>query len=139
MTFASAQVNKRIDAYGEMKWKDLTDVFEEIKEEVEGFEKKCSSLNKGLRSWQAYIDLKNKIDNFRELQPLLEDLSNRSIMQPRHWREIMDITGATFNMDEDVFKLQDVLDANLLVCSLFTSCYRAASYVPLIAVVQCCT
>ena len=49
------QVNKRIDAYGEMKFKDLTDVFDEIKEEVEGFEKKCNSLNKGLRTWQAYI------------------------------------------------------------------------------------
>ena len=59
-------------------------------------------------------DLKSKIDNFRELQPMLEDLSNKAIMMPRHWREIMDITGVTFNMDEDVFKLQDVLDANLL-------------------------
>jgi hypothetical protein len=32
----------------------------------------------------------------------------------RHWKELMAITGRELNLAEDVFKLQHLLDANLL-------------------------
>lgn len=35
-------------------------------------------------------------------------------MVRRHWKEVMDITGKDFNLASDVFKLQHLLDANLL-------------------------
>jgi dynein heavy chain len=35
-------------------------------------------------------------------------------MRPRHWQQVMQITGKQLNLAEDVFKLQHLLDANIL-------------------------
>lgn len=40
-------------------------------------------------------------------------LTHRS-MRPRHWEEIMRICGVELNLAEDHFKLQHLLDCNLL-------------------------
>ncbi len=35
-------------------------------------------------------------------------------MRERHWKEVMSITGHDLNLAEDVFKLQHLLDCNIL-------------------------
>jgi hypothetical protein len=37
-------------------------------------------------------------------------------MRDRHWEEVMRITGGELNLAEDVFKLQHLLDCNILKC-----------------------
>lgn len=77
------------------------------------FQAQCKKLPKSLRGWPAFKDLKKKIDDFLEILPLIQALCNKSMRQ-RHWQAVMTTTGKTFNLSEDVFKLQHLLDADLL-------------------------
>jgi len=57
--------------------------------------------------------LKQKIDDFNETCPLLELMINKA-MRERHWERIGDITGHTFNIDNENFSLKHVVEAPLL-------------------------
>ena len=72
----------------------------------------CADVQ-GLREWPAFIDCKKTIDTFLLGLPLLQSLAHKS-MRPRHWSEVMRITGTTLNTAEDVMKLQHLLDAQLV-------------------------
>lgn len=105
------KVIDRVNSYADMLWGDLD--FATITQEIEGFQKQAKSLPKSLRDWEAFEELRKTIDDFLELQPLLERLSDKA-MRTRHWAEVQRITGATFKRDADVFKLRHLLDANIL-------------------------
>lgn len=49
---------------------------------------------------QVVARLKDVIDDFKELLPLVEELGNPAL-QPRHWHEIFDIIGADIPHNED--------------------------------------
>jgi len=74
----------------------------------------CIRLPKDLKEWQAYKELKQEIDNLKDVLPIIVDLKKPSIM-PRHWQKIIEITGVQLNYEqEDNFFLQDLIEANLL-------------------------
>ena len=70
-------------------------------------------LPKGLKEWQAFLDLQKKIDDFNECCPLLELMANKA-MKPRHWDRISAITGHTFDLESEAFALKNIMDAPLL-------------------------
>ena len=70
-------------------------------------------MPKGLKDWQAFIDLKQKIDDFSECCPLLEMMANKA-MQRRHWDRIAGVTGYTFDVESENFMLRHVMEAPLL-------------------------
>ena len=74
---------------------------------------RCRKLPKGLKEWQAFNDLKNKIDDFNETCPLLELMSNKA-MKDRHWERIATLTGHTFNIHSENFLLRNIMEAPLL-------------------------
>ena len=74
---------------------------------------RCRKLPKGLKEWQAFNDLKKKIDDFNETCPLLELMANRS-MKDRHWDRIAQLTGHTFDVNLDSFQLRNIMEAPLL-------------------------
>jgi dynein heavy chain len=45
-----------------------------------------------LREWQASKDCKRTIDDFLEQLPLFRMLASKA-MRPRHWQDIMKLTG----------------------------------------------
>jgi len=56
--------------------------------QIEVYEKDCKKLPGKLRSWAAYKDLKEEIENMSELLPLVQALAKPSI-RPRHWTEVI--------------------------------------------------
>lgn len=66
-----------------------------------------------MKDWQAFMDLKQKIDDFSESCPLLEMMSNKA-MKDRHWERIAATTGHTFDFDSENFTLKNIMEAPLL-------------------------
>ena len=102
-----------IDGYADILWTDVVANIEAMTEQVSGFQAACRKLPKALRDWDAYADLRKKIDDFLVFLPLVQALASPS-MRPRHWRALMDLAGVELDMAEDTFKLQHLIDANLL-------------------------
>merc|ERR1719191_1066891 len=69
-------------------------------------------MPKQLREWQAYGELKKEIEDFQLVLPLLMELGKKSIM-PRHWQQVMDLTGKELPVESENFKLQDLIAAQL--------------------------
>ena len=74
---------------------------------------RCRKLPKGLKEWQAFKDLKKKIDDFNETCPLLELMANKA-MQNRHWERLTELTGHTFDVESESFHLRNIMEAPLL-------------------------
>ena len=66
-----------------------------------------------MKDWQAYLDLKKKIDDFNDTCPLLEMMTSKS-MQERHWDRIAKLTGHTFDVESESFSLRHIMEAPIL-------------------------
>eukprot|EP00466_Bigelowiella_natans_P018588 jgi/Bigna1/50235/estExt_Genewise1.C_710023 len=100
-----------IDTYSDLFWGEVVANIEEMTATVEGFEKRCKSMPKKLRGWQAYVDLKQKLEDFNQILPLLTELA-RPAMKQRHWDEVSHWTKTEFKMsDFGEMKLKKVMDA----------------------------
>jgi dynein heavy chain len=104
-------VIKNVSSYEEILWVDLD--FQAITDEVNKFAAQCKKLPKQLHSWPAYKKLRKTIDDFLELQPLLEQLNDKS-MRKRHWDKLQEMTGKDFKKEDDEFKLKHITEARLL-------------------------
>lgn len=82
--------------------------------QVAEFQRLCKNMPKALKLWQAYEDLKGKIEGLLETIPLLQFLSNKA-MRPRHWAAVEESTGFKFDIESETFKVGNLLEANLLV------------------------
>jgi dynein heavy chain len=94
-----------------LPWQDVMSEMEVMTDRMGGFMTRLAKMPKSLRSWEAYSTLKSKLENFEVTLPLLEYLSKPSI-KPRHWTELMEITGSQFRIDGD-FRLETLLGLNL--------------------------
>lgn len=107
-----------IDTVGkwkEMVWSEAVEKMDEMRDQVENFGNMCKKLPKQLKEWEAFKELKQEIDSFSEVLPILKDLSKPSI-KPRHWAALSELTKTNtlnFNNDE-VFYLSRLLEINLL-------------------------
>ncbi len=60
-------------------------------EQIEVFGRDCQKLPGVLKTWDAYKELKQEIDDMTEILPLVEALAKPSI-RPRHWDEVISLT-----------------------------------------------
>ncbi|KAM7379582.1 hypothetical protein PAMP_005128 [Pampus punctatissimus] len=104
-------VMSKISGYYSILWTDVD--IEKINAELLEFQNRCRKLPKGLKDWQAFLDLKKTIDDFSESCPLLEMMANKSMMR-RHWDRITDLTGHQFEVESSTFTLQNIMEAPLL-------------------------
>ena len=102
-----------IEGYGDMLWVDVQGSIDQMTEQVNAFQSHAKKLPKSLKDWEAFRVCKKTIDDFLELLPLLTELSSKS-MRSRHWQQMMAITGKQLNLAEDAFRLQHLLDCDLL-------------------------
>ena len=93
-------------------WLDVPEHMEVMQKTIDSFAGRCKKMPKQLREWPAYNELKKEIEDFQEVLPLLMELGKPSIM-PRHWQQVMDMTGKELPLDSDNFKLQSLIDAQL--------------------------
>uniref|UniRef100_A0A452F4Q5 Dynein axonemal heavy chain 8 n=1 Tax=Capra hircus TaxID=9925 RepID=A0A452F4Q5_CAPHI len=100
-----------ISGYYEILWGDVD--IEKINAELLEFQNRCRKLPKGLKDWQAFLDLKKRIDDFSESCPLLEMMTNKAMKQ-RHWDRISELTGTPFDVESDSFCLRNIMEAPLL-------------------------
>eukprot|EP00820_Chromera_velia_P029268 Cvel_12266.t1-p1 / transcript=Cvel_12266.t1 / gene=Cvel_12266 / organism=Chromera_velia_CCMP2878 / gene_product=Dynein gamma chain, flagellar outer arm, putative / transcript_product=Dynein gamma chain, flagellar outer arm, putative / location=Cvel_scaffold794:55107-67642(+) / protein_length=1727 / sequence_SO=supercontig / SO=protein_coding / is_pseudo=false len=107
------EVIDTIKEWKEYLWTEVPGQIEMMRTRVDQFSGQCKKLPKGLKDWEAYAELKKEIDDFYEVLPLLEELSKKSIM-PRHWKQVEELTGKELPVESEMFKLQSLIDANLL-------------------------
>jgi dynein heavy chain len=87
-----------------------------MSDQIETFSKDCGKLPKVLRTWDAYKELKQIIEDFQEIIPLVEALAKPSI-RPRHWEQIIEMTHMNpedVPYDSEQFILSQLLAAPLL-------------------------
>ena len=87
-----------------------------MNKKMEEFQLGCKRMPKDLRGWDAFIELKRTVDDFLESLPLVEQLAHPSL-RPRHWTQLMELTGKTLNVTSENFKLSTLLEAGLLDCA----------------------
>ncbi|XP_060727240.1 dynein axonemal heavy chain 5 [Tachysurus vachellii] len=104
-------VIETINGYNDILWADVH--IERINNELLDFQARCRKLPRALKEWQAFLDLRKSIDEFSECCPLLELMANRAMMT-RHWKRITELTGHTFEVESDTFKLRNIMEAPLL-------------------------
>lgn len=95
------------------KWKDIqwTEIIEEIQnmtDTIEQFSKDCAKLPGVLKSWAAYKELKQEIDDMIEILPMVEGLAKDSIRN-RHWDEIIEITKEDIPYQEESFNFEQLM------------------------------
>jgi len=96
----------------EIRWVDFQSQVEKITEKVEKFSSKCRKMPTTLREWPAYNDLSKQIKDFQVVLPLLSELC-KDCVKPRHWKEVMEVTGVTFKIENSEMKMSELLDAHL--------------------------
>ncbi|XP_052807484.1 dynein axonemal heavy chain 5-like isoform X7 [Mya arenaria] len=92
--------------------------------EVESYWDECLALPSKLKDWDACIDLKTKLQTYLEVFPLLNSLAAKlrygeenpltREIRNRHWLQVMQVTGSSFQLEANVFKLCHLLDIGLI-------------------------
>lgn len=100
-----------IDGYYDILWVEVD--IDKINNELLDFQNRCRKLPKAMKDWQAFQDLKQKIEDFNETCPLLELMANKAMKQ-RHWDRLEQITGHKFDVESENFQLRNIMEAPLL-------------------------
>ncbi|EGF78014.1 hypothetical protein BATDEDRAFT_91203 [Batrachochytrium dendrobatidis JAM81] len=84
----------------------------EIEDTVQKFIRKLGKMGKEMKDWDVFTSLKESINQTKRTIPLLLDLRNPA-MRDRHWGQIMDEIGKSFNFQNSDFTLDKILELGL--------------------------
>ncbi|XP_077343463.1 dynein axonemal heavy chain 5-like [Lithobates pipiens] len=82
-------------------------------QEIEEYWSECQVWNDKLKDWDAYIEMAHEIKFYEDVFPLLHEFKSKEIRN-RHWLQVMAVTGSSFPLEANVFKVSHVLDIGLL-------------------------
>ncbi|CAJ1068269.1 LOW QUALITY PROTEIN: dynein heavy chain 10%2C axonemal [Xyrichtys novacula] len=91
-------------------WVDLD--IQLLQEGVEGFTKRLRRLPKDVRGLPVAFFLEGRLKEFKESLPLLLDLKNEALRE-RHWKDLMERTGTSFEMNPASFTLDNMFAMEL--------------------------
>ena len=75
--------------------------------------RRCRKLPKALKEWPAFNTLKKTIDDFNDMCPLLEFMSNKAMKQ-RHWQRISEVIGTPLDVESEMFCLKSIMETPIL-------------------------
>ena len=99
--------------WSELPWSEITEEIDKMMETNETQGRDCTRLPGILKSWPAYAELKQSIEEKELLLPLVKALAKDSI-RDRHWEEIIERSGVEIPFQSETFNLQQLFAANLL-------------------------
>ncbi|KAF6093339.1 dynein axonemal heavy chain 17 [Phyllostomus discolor] len=102
-------VNTSIDDWKTTKWKNIN--VEQMDIDCKKFAKDVRSLDKEMRTWDAFVGLDNTVKNMITSLRAVSELQNPAI-RDRHWQQLMQATQVKFQMSEET-TLADLLQLNL--------------------------
>jgi hypothetical protein len=73
----------------------------------------CLKMPRQIQNWSAYAEMKNKIQIYLNVFPLLLRLSGNEIRK-RHWLLVLEVTGKPFQFESLCFKLSHLLECGLI-------------------------
>ncbi|KAL0979348.1 hypothetical protein UPYG_G00183960 [Umbra pygmaea] len=83
-----------------------------LQEGIEGFIRSLRKLPKDVRTLPVAFFLEGRMKEFKESLPLLLDLKNEAL-RDRHWKELMERTNTSFDMNPDTFTLENMFAMEL--------------------------
>ncbi|XP_025715360.1 dynein axonemal heavy chain 17 isoform X2 [Callorhinus ursinus] len=102
-------VNTSIDKWKTTKWKDIN--VEQMDIDCKKFAKDVRSLDKEMKSWDAFVGLENTVKNMITSLSAVSELQNPAI-RDRHWQQLTQATQVKFEMSDET-TLADLLKLNL--------------------------
>ncbi|NXE96762.1 DYH17 protein, partial [Menura novaehollandiae] len=102
-------VNLSIDTWKTTRWNELN--IEDMDIECKKFAKDIRSLDKEVKSWDAFTGLDSNMKNMMTSLRAVSELQNPAI-RDRHWQELVQTAKVEFTMSEDT-TLADLLQLNL--------------------------
>ncbi|XP_066278010.1 uncharacterized protein [Branchiostoma lanceolatum] len=106
--------------FRERLWAEVD--LEQANKEVEEYWEECLALPDKLKDWEAYQEMKNSIKIYLDVFPLLHRLATKGQykdtlvpeIRNRHWLQVMSVTGSSFPLEAQAFKLFHLLDIGLI-------------------------
>ncbi|XP_028292993.1 dynein heavy chain 10, axonemal [Gouania willdenowi] len=96
--------------WSQMLWSDL-DV-QLLQDGIQDFIRTLRQFPKDVRDLSVSVSLDGRMKEFRESLPLLLDLKNEAL-QKRHWEQLMDRTGSSFEINTGTFTLENMFAMEL--------------------------
>ncbi|KAI7812536.1 putative dynein heavy chain 10 [Triplophysa rosa] len=98
------------EEWSQTLWVNLK--IEVLQEGIEGFINILRKLPKDVRALPVSFFLEGRLKEFKESLPLLLDLKNKALRN-RHWKNLMERTGTSFEMNPGTFTLENMFSMEL--------------------------
>ena len=108
-----SKVIDTIVTWKSIPWLEVPNEIDKMIELIEGFGRDCTRLPGILKSWDAFKELKQEVEDMSKILPLVKELCKSSIKH-RHWDEIIDLTQQDIPYTSETFTLNQLLACNLL-------------------------
>lgn len=110
------QVIETTSSWEEEAWGDFdSNHIKDWEDVILKYSDNCKRLPTDLKGWQAFKDLKDKIENYKELLPFIKELKDPTIIKDRHWDRIIELSGKELNYKQpDNFFFWELQQANLM-------------------------
>jgi dynein heavy chain len=99
-----SKVKDTIGKWKDIQWTEIQNEIAKMMDQIDTFGRDCMKLPGVLKSWDAYKELKQEIDDMTDILPLVESLAKPSI-RPRHWDEIIEMTKEEIPYATETFSL----------------------------------
>ncbi|NXX13493.1 DYH10 protein, partial [Podargus strigoides] len=96
--------------WSRMLWVNLN--VQLLRDGIEGFLKALQQLPEEVRSMPVGVHLETKMKAFQDSIPLLLDLKNEALRE-RHWQDLMEKTGTSFEMTTETMTLENMFAMEL--------------------------